>query len=118
MLRTVPVMLSHLHHNLPQPDADGAAMDTPLPPRRGRYLAAAVGGALLFAAAALLWRMMPQGLSVDAANVRVAVVGRDTFHDDVLVRALVAQSGDVQLVNAAEVLEDGIGAMLRFEVHA
>jgi peptide subunit release factor 1 (eRF1) len=38
--------------------------------------------------------------------------------DDVLVRALIAQAGDVELVNAAEVLTDGIGAMLRFEVHA
>jgi HlyD family secretion protein len=90
-------MLSHLHRNLPQPDADGAAMDTPLPPRRGRYLAAAVVGALLVAAAALLWRMMPQGLSVDAANVRVAVVGRDTFHDDVLVRATAAPLRSVML---------------------
>jgi HlyD family secretion protein len=90
-------MLSHLHQNLPQPDADGAAMDTPLPPRRGRYLAGAVVGALLVAAAVLLWRMMPPGLSVDAANVRVAVVGRDTFRDDVLVRATAAPLRSVML---------------------
>jgi HlyD family secretion protein len=93
-----PVMLSHIHPDLPQPDADGAAMDTPLPARRGRLLAAACVIALLAAVAAvLMWRMMPQGLSVDAANIRVAVVTRATFHDDVLVRASAAPLRSVML---------------------
>jgi HlyD family secretion protein len=96
MLQTGFVMLSHIHPNLPQPDADGAAMDTPLPARRRRHLAAA-GVIALLAAAVLSWRMMPQGLSVDAANVRVAVVGRATFHDDVLVRATAAPLRSVML---------------------
>jgi HlyD family secretion protein len=92
------VMLSHIHSNLPRPDADGAAMDTPLPARRGRMLAVAGVIALLAAAVAvLMWRMMPQGLSVDAANVRVAVAGRATFHDDVLVRASAAPLHSVML---------------------
>jgi HlyD family secretion protein len=92
------VMLSHIHPNLPRPDADGAAMDTPLPARRGRMLAVAGIIALLAAAAVvLMWRMMPQGLSVDAANVRVAVAGRATFHDDVLVRASAAPLRSVML---------------------
>jgi HlyD family secretion protein len=90
-------MLSHIHQDLPRPDADGAAMDTPLPARRRRRLAAAGVVALLAAAAVLSWRMMPRGLSVDAANVRVAVVGRDTFHDDVLVRATAAPLRSVML---------------------
>jgi HlyD family secretion protein len=91
------VMLSHMHPHLPRSDADGAAMDTPLPARRARPLAVAGGVALLAAAALLLWRMMPQGLAVDAANVRVAVAGRDTFHDDVLVRATAAPLRSVML---------------------
>jgi HlyD family secretion protein len=88
MLRTVSIMLSNLHDDLSPSHADGAAMDTPLPARRGRRLAVLCAGVLLVAGAAvLLWRAMPRGLSVDAASVRAAAVARATFHDDVLVRA-------------------------------
>lgn len=73
-------------------------MDTPLAPRRGRYLAGAGILALLaIGAGALLWRMMPQGLAVDASDVRVAAVARATFHDDVLVRASAAPLHSVML---------------------
>jgi HlyD family secretion protein len=102
MLRTVDVMLSNLHDDLAPADADGAAMDTPLPIRRGRRLAALCVGVLLVAGAAmLLWRSMPRGLSVDAASVRVAAVARATFHDDVLVRASAAPLRSV-LLDAVE----------------
>lgn len=95
-------MLSNLHDDLPPSDADGAAMDTPLPIRRGRRLAALCAGVLLVAGAAvLLWRSMPRGLSVDAASVRVAAVARATFHDDVLVRASAAPLRSV-LLDAVE----------------
>jgi HlyD family secretion protein len=102
MLRTVSVMLSNLHDDLPPSHADGSAMDTPLPARRGRRLTALCAGVLLLAvAAALLWRSMPRGLSVDAASVRVAAVARATFHDDVLVRASAAPLRSV-LLDAVE----------------
>lgn len=95
-------MLSNLHDDVAPADADGAAMDTPLPARRGRRLAALCAGALLVAGTGvLLWRSMPRGLSVDAASVRVATVTRATFHDDVLVRASAAPLRSV-LLDAVE----------------
>jgi HlyD family secretion protein len=91
-------MITHLHPNVPRPDADGAAMDTPLPARRGRRLAASCVIALLVAAVGvLLWRSTPQGLAVDASSVRVAAAARATFHDDVLVRASAAPLRSVML---------------------
>jgi HlyD family secretion protein len=63
-------------------------MDAVVRPKSGRKR-------LLFAAAAVsvvlcgvgLWRMVPRGLQVPAADVRVATVERAVFSDDVVVRA-------------------------------
>ncbi len=56
-------------------------------PKRRLYLR--IGAALLLLAAfgAGAWRLMPHGLQVDAADVRLARVERGVFRDDIVVRA-------------------------------
>jgi HlyD family secretion protein len=68
--------------------ASGAAMDTIVPRRRGRRLAigAAIALALLVAGYAL-WTLLPRGLRVDGADVRIGQVVRGVFIDDIVVRA-------------------------------
>lgn len=68
--------------------ATGAAMDLPLPCRRGRRAAiiGVVAGILLSVAVAL-WQLRPRGLQVPLASVRVATVERGMFRDEVALRA-------------------------------
>lgn len=81
-----------------QPVADGAAMDTPLPARRGGRLAMIALALLSIAAGAMLLRWMtPRGLAVASSGVRVASAGRAMFRDDVLVRATAAPLRSVML---------------------
>ncbi|WP_317202504.1 efflux RND transporter periplasmic adaptor subunit [Janthinobacterium sp.] len=66
----------------------GAAMDVVVPRKHGRRIAlAAVVAAALALAALGLWRMVPRGLQVSAAELRVAAVERGIFLDDLIVRA-------------------------------
>lgn len=68
--------------------ASGAAMDTIVPRRRGRRLAIAGASALaVLIAAYALWSMLPRGLRVDGADVRIGQVVRGVFIDDIVVRA-------------------------------
>ncbi|HYD80894.1 MAG TPA: efflux RND transporter periplasmic adaptor subunit [Paucimonas sp.] len=70
------------------PDLTGAAMDAPLRPRHGKRVAAAAGGFILaLAGIAAAWQLMPRGLQVRAAEIRVAAAERGMFRDDVVVRA-------------------------------
>jgi len=68
--------------------ASGAAMDTIVPRRRGRRLAIAGASALaVLIAAYALWTLLPRGLRVDGADVRIGQVVRGVFIDDIVVRA-------------------------------
>lgn len=83
-----------------QPDArpSGAAMDQPLPPRRGRRAAIAAALALAgLALAALVWQLTPRGLQVAMADLRIASATRGLFRDDVAIRATVAPLNSVML---------------------
>lgn len=76
---------NHIPHLQP---ATGAAMDTIVPRRRGKTIALAAAATLIaIAVLAMLWRAMPRGLQVQAADLRIASVERGVFRDDVAVRA-------------------------------
>lgn len=76
----------------------GAAMDQPVRQRYGKRIAMAVGMlVLLFGAAVVLWRLIPRGLQVPAADIRIAAVERGMFRDDVVVRATAAPLHSVML---------------------
>ncbi|MBW8901663.1 MAG: hypothetical protein JF619_26910, partial [Massilia sp.] len=77
----------------------GAAMDRVLRPTRRRWLAPALGVALLAAAAALAWARAPR-LPV-AASPQLATVRAGMFRDEVALRARVEPLRSVQL-DAAE----------------
>lgn len=74
-------------------------MDTVLPRKRfgkrSQLIVAVV--ALVLGGAALAWKLMPQGLSVAARDVRTATVTRGLFHDDIVVRAAAAPLSSVIL---------------------
>lgn len=76
----------------------GAAMDQPLPRRRWRRIAIAVAifAVLALAAVTLCW-LMPRGLRVASADVRIAVAARGLYRDDMLVRAIAAPLHTVML---------------------
>lgn len=74
--------------SLPRTPNSGAAMDVPLPRRRGKRIAiGCAAAAALAAAAAALWSAMPHGLTVPAPELRVGVVERGVFLDQIVVRA-------------------------------
>ncbi len=76
----------------------GAAMDQPLPPRRGKRLAIVLGAmAALLTGAFAIWQLMPRGLQVALADVRIATIERGTFRDDMAVRATAAPLHSVML---------------------
>ena len=76
----------------------GAAMDSPLPRQRWRRIAIALAILTLLAlAGAALWWLMPRGLQVAPADVRVAVAARGLYRDDMLVRATAAPLRTVML---------------------
>lgn len=65
----------------------GAAMDTIVPQRKGRKSLIRVGGAAAVVLLAFgLWRLVPRGLQVPAADVRTARVEAGVFSDDIVVR--------------------------------
>lgn len=97
----------------PLPAIDGAAMDTRLPRRRARRIAACVAAvAMVGAGVAALWQALPHGLLVEAADLRVAAVERGVFVDQIVVRASAAplhsvildsvESGRVEEVYASD----------------
>ena len=76
----------------------GAAMDQPLPRRRGRRAAIALAIVVaMMAAGAGLWQLAPHGLQVPLATTRIATVERGLFRDDVALRAIAAPLHSVML---------------------
>jgi HlyD family secretion protein len=76
----------------------GAAMDQPLPRRRARRAAVALGVlAAVLALASLVWQLMPRGLQVPIADARIATVERGMFRDDVAIRATATPLNSVML---------------------
>jgi len=73
---------------LPPQAVTGAAMDMVVSKPKGRlYLRAGAALLLLVAVGAGAWQLMPHGLQVDAADVRLARVEPGVFRDDIVVRA-------------------------------
>ncbi|MEX5748081.1 efflux RND transporter periplasmic adaptor subunit [Massilia sp. X63] len=73
---------------LPPQAVTGAAMDAVVPRRPSkRYVRAGLAFALLLAFGAGAWQLMPHGLQVPAADVRVAQAANGIFRDDIVVRA-------------------------------
>ncbi len=65
----------------------GAAMDTRIVrPKRSPLILAAIVCVVVLCAAGLYWYVLPHGLQVDAADVRIAKVEQGNFRDDVNVR--------------------------------
>lgn len=76
----------------------GAAMDMPAPRRRRTpYLRAAAAAVLLAAFGAGAWYLMPHGLQVEAADVRVAGAAPGIFRDDIVVRATAQPLNSIML---------------------
>ncbi|MES2901442.1 MAG: efflux RND transporter periplasmic adaptor subunit [Pseudomonadota bacterium] len=66
----------------------GAAMDQPLPKRRGkRFALIGAGVVAALALGATLWSFVPSGLQVPLRDVRIASVEKGVFRDDIVVRA-------------------------------
>lgn len=83
---------------LPPQAVTGAAMDAVVPKRRSRfYVRAGVTLALLAAFGAGAWHLMPHGLQVARADVRVAAVSAGTFRDDIVVRATAQPLNSIML---------------------
>ena len=78
-------------------------MDRPAPRPAPRWWA--IGGALAFAALAVVavWHIVPRGLRVPGAELRIATVERALFRNDLLVRATAAPQKTLLL----DVLESG-----------
>jgi len=70
-------------------EVTGAAMDKPLPKRRRNYLAIALRIAVLTAAIAAVYQLVPHGLRVANADIRIATVESGVFRNDVVVRSTV-----------------------------
>ena len=68
----------------------GAAMDTPLPKRRGRRVLLVALAAVLAGAAWGAWQWLPHGLRVAERDLRIACVQAGIYHDDIVVRATAA----------------------------
>lgn len=83
---------------LPPHAVTGAAMDTVAPTRRSKlYVRAGVILALLGAFAAGAWHLMPHGLQVASADVRVASAANGIFRDDIVVRATAQPLNSIML---------------------
>jgi HlyD family secretion protein len=67
----------------------GAAMDQPLPKRRRNYVMIAVCVVVLLAAITAVVQLVPRGLRVSKADVRIATVESGVFRNDVVVRSTV-----------------------------
>jgi len=70
-------------------NVSGAAMDQPAPARRRRPAVIAIVLVALALLAAVLWARMPRGLRVPLADVRIALVERAPYRDEIAVRATV-----------------------------
>lgn len=86
------------HASTPQLAITGAAMDSHVPQRHGKKIAAAcvIGLAVLLAGYALV-RALPHGLQVAASEVRIATVTRGIFLDTITVRANAVAASSVIL---------------------
>jgi HlyD family secretion protein len=62
-------------------------MDQAVPARRPNYLAMGSGALAVLAAIIASWRLLPHGLPVTGASIRVATVEQGMFRNDALVRA-------------------------------
>ncbi|MDN2715188.1 HlyD family efflux transporter periplasmic adaptor subunit [Janthinobacterium sp. SUN120] len=75
----------------PEERVTGAAMDQPLPKRRGKYLALSLGAlALASGVAAAIWQLAPNGLQVAEGSVRTATAQQGMLRNDIVVRATAA----------------------------
>jgi HlyD family secretion protein len=82
----------HIKKNIdaatPQLPASGASMDIVVPRRRGKTAAIAAVVAVSAAVAAwALWSLMPRGLQIDGAELRIGQAARGVFVDEIVVRA-------------------------------
>jgi HlyD family secretion protein len=76
----------------------GAAMDAPLPRRRGRRaLRIGLGACALLALAWGAWQVLPHGLQVAARDLRIARVEPGIYRDDIVVRATAAPLNSIIL---------------------
>jgi HlyD family secretion protein len=71
------------------PRVTGAAMDQPLPKRRRNHVMIAVCVVVLLAAITAVVQLVPRGLRVSKADVRIATVESGVFRNDVVVRSTV-----------------------------
>ena len=81
----------------------GAAMDQPLPRRAPNYRLIALGAVAAAGAAVGLWWLLPRGLLVEEGDLRIAMVEKGMFRNEVLVRATAAPLHTVML----DALESG-----------
>jgi HlyD family secretion protein len=81
----------------------GAAMDQPLPRRVPNYRLMALCAIAVGAVLVGLWRVVPRGLLVNERDLRIAMVERGLFRNEVLVRATAAPLHTVML----DALESG-----------
>jgi len=79
-----------MNHPPPLRPATGAAMDTIVPRRRRPFALAASAILIALAGAFVWWWLMPRGLQVAGADLRIATVERGIFRDDIAVRASAA----------------------------
>jgi HlyD family secretion protein len=83
---------------LPHPAVTGAGMDTVVRPRKRRKIVMAILILIALAAlAAAAWSMLPSGLQVRAADVRLARAERGVFKDIIIVRAVAEPLNSVLL---------------------
>lgn len=75
----------------------GAAMDQPLPKRRGKYLAIAVAALVSLGAIAAILQLVPRGLQVEEGDIRIATVQQGMFRNDIVVRSTAAPLHTVML---------------------
>ncbi len=87
MSNAIPKQANNMDR-IPPHAVTGAAMDAVVPKKPSRlYLRAGAALALLAALAAGAWQLMPHGLQVDAADLRIARAEAGVFRDDIVVRA-------------------------------
>ncbi|HMN47351.1 MAG TPA: HlyD family efflux transporter periplasmic adaptor subunit [Povalibacter sp.] len=99
--RLAHIQQPRLVADAPADRVTGAAMDEPLPKRRRTRLIAAIAAAVVLVAVLLIRWVLPNGLQVAAANVRIAAVQRAMFRNDVVVRSTVAPLRTIMLDSLA-----------------
>jgi len=78
-------------------------MDQPIAPRawQRRWRGAVLTAAAMALGVCALWSLLPDGMAVQMADVRIAAVQRGVFHDDIAVRASAAPLHSI-LLDAVE----------------